>query len=109
MDRRDERLLRNEVVFRRVNERLQDVAEAFSVVSERAEFVCECSDPACIEQIEMGLDEYERIRARSARFFMVPGHEQTEIESVVRRTDRYVVVQKPPGEVADAAADPPGD
>lgn len=103
MDRHDERLLRNEVVFRRVNERLKQVGEAFSLVSDRAHFICECADSACTEQVEMTLDEYAFIRAHDARFFVIPGHEQREIESVLRETDRYVVVQKPPDEVEDAA------
>lgn len=109
MDRHLERLLRNEVVFRRVNERLKELGEAFSVVSESAQFICECSDPACTEHVEMTLDEYERVRTHSARFFMMPTHEKGEIETVVLETDRYVVVQKPPGELAEAVAtgDPP--
>lgn len=104
MDPHDERLMQNEDIFRRVNERLKDLGEAFSVVSERAQFICECADPTCTARVEMTLDEYEAVRAHAACFFMLRGHEHGEIERVVRETDRYVVVQKPRGELADAAA-----
>jgi hypothetical protein len=39
-------------------------------------------------------DEYERVRSQRDRFAVVPGHENSEIEHVVERDDRYVVVDK---------------
>ncbi len=104
MDPREERLLRNEIVFRRVNERLKDLGESFSIVTEEARFVCECADTSCTELVEMTLEEYEQVRAQPGRFFMPPGHVDPEIETVVDDNGRYVVAEKPPGEVTDAAA-----
>jgi hypothetical protein len=42
----------------------------------------------------MTLDEYERVRSQRDRFALVPGHENSAIERVVERDDRYVVVDK---------------
>jgi hypothetical protein len=103
MDPREDRLARNEEIFRRVNERLRELGEAFSIVSERATFVCECSDATCAEQIEMTLAEYEFARENPARFLMLPGHELPELETVIRKTEHYVIVEKPIEKVAEAS------
>jgi hypothetical protein len=42
----------------------------------------------------MSLDEYTKIRADGNTFAVKPGHEVSAVETVVRRTDRYVVVSK---------------
>lgn len=42
----------------------------------------------------MTLDEYVRVRSQRDRFALVPGHENSAIERVVERDDRYVVVDK---------------
>jgi hypothetical protein len=39
-------------------------------------------------------DEYQAIRSQSARYVLVPGHEVAELEDVVRREARYLVVDK---------------
>lgn len=103
MDERDERLVKNEALFRQVNERLREIGESFGLVAEHAEFVCECPDAACTARISMALEEYERIRGRPAHFFMVPGHQRPEIEEVVEEHEHYLVTVKPPGELHDAA------
>ena len=105
MDPREERLTRNEEIFRRVNERLRELGEAFSMVSERATFVCECADATCAEQVEMTLAEYEFTREDPARFLMLPGHQHPELETVVRETEQYVIVEKPIEKVAEASED----
>jgi hypothetical protein len=95
VDPHEERLLRNEEIFRRVNERLRGLGESFSMVSERASFVCECADANCAEQVELTLGEYAHVRADPATFLVLPGHERPEIERVVLVTDRYLIVEKP--------------
>ena len=42
----------------------------------------------------MTLVEYEGIRSDPAHFLVVPGHELLEIESIVRKGDRFLVVRK---------------
>ena len=102
------KLGRNEALFRQVNERLRDLGESFSVVAERADFVCECSDESCAEPVHLTLDDYERVRSESRWFLVVRGHERPEIERVVWEVDaRVVVVEKLPELATEAIADDP--
>jgi hypothetical protein len=87
------RIARTEALFRSVNERIAESAARFSADS--TEFVCECSDQACVERVEATLDEYEGVRAEPTHFLLRPGHEDTRMERVVeRRGTRHAVVQK---------------
>ncbi len=108
MDSRDQRLALNQTLFRQVNERVADVAH--SLVADEPvqyEFFCECSDAACVQRLELTLGEYESLRATPSRFAIAPGHEYPHIEQLIRRNDRYDVVEKleEAGEMA-AARDP---
>jgi hypothetical protein len=104
VNERQERIGRNEALFRDVNERLEQLNEAFSVVTDRAEFVCECGDAGCAQRIVMTLADYEGIRADSALFVIVPGHEAPDVEDVVDRRGGYDIVRKRPGSPAALAA-----
>ena len=81
-DRKD-RVARNEVRAREMNERL-----GF------ATFVCECGDATCARVVRMPRGIYESIRADSRRFFVLPGHELHDTEDVVVRRDDWLVVRK---------------
>lgn len=97
MGAREERLAKNEALFREVNERVAEVATSFieaETQSEPIEFACECGQADCTEPIAMTLVEYEAVRAEPTRFVVVPGHEQPEIETVVERHPTYLVVEK---------------
>jgi hypothetical protein len=87
-----QRLARNQVIFREVNERLRDLADG--VPDGTAEYICECSDTGCTAKIELKLFQYEAVRARPKCFFIVTGHERLEVERVVDQVDGYVVVEK---------------
>jgi hypothetical protein len=95
----EERAARNEVVFRRVNEEVVGLGQGTASV---LNLVCECSDAACIERIEVALDDYEAVRAHPRRFLVRPGHERDEIERVVDRREGYLVVEKT-GDAGDVA------
>jgi hypothetical protein len=97
VDKRGKRLGQNEVLFREVNERLREVGEGFSFVTEQAEFVCECGAASCVERLRMPLAEYEQVRADPKRFFVVKGHELAEYEKVVKERPDYLIVEKLPG------------
>jgi hypothetical protein len=103
VDERGKRIGQNEVVFREVNERLRELGEGFSLVSEVAEFVCECGDSGCAERIQLPLSEYERVRSDAKWFVVVPGHELPEYEKVVEKKDGYTIVEKLPGGPAGIA------
>jgi hypothetical protein len=103
MDERGKRVGRNEVLFREVNERLRELGEGFTLVSEEAEFVCECASSTCVERVQMPLPAYEEIRSDPKRFFVVKGHELPEYEKVVSEDEGYIVVEKLPGGPAGIA------
>jgi hypothetical protein len=99
---REERIGKNEILLREVNERIEEIgAEAFGLST--IGFVCECGDASCTQQVKLQLREYESVRKDARRFFTLPGHEAPEVESVVELHDRYQVVEKHdglPGELA---------
>ena len=105
MDQRQKRQARNEALVRRVNEKIEqlDHQAAGSADDDMTfEFHCECGradDPdgvSCEEYVELTLREYEEVRSQDDRFALVPGHETPELEDVVQRTDKFVIVDKKP-------------
>jgi hypothetical protein len=94
----EERVARNEALFREFNERVEGVAEAFDVRGEgdslRIEFVCECGNLDCLERIELTRAGYEQVRSDPRRFVVVPGHEDPEVARVVAQQEGYVVAEK---------------
>ena len=96
------------MLFREINERLKEMQETFDVLTERAEFVCECGDAECTQQVTMTLADYERLRGDARTFAVVPGHEAPDVETIVENRDRYLVVRKRSGEPSILAqlADP---
>ena len=103
MDERGKRIGENEVVFREVNERLRELGEGFSLVSEVAEFVCECADTGCAERLRMSLADYEHVRSDPKWFLILRGHEQPDYERVIEEKEDYAVVEKLPGGPAGVA------
>ena len=89
----DERLAKNESLFRAVNERLDEIGEA-APWSKTNDYLCECSDTACFANIELTKDEYEQARSRPTVFMLVPGHERLEIERVIEDNERFLLVEK---------------
>ena len=103
MDDRERRLAENEIFFRSINERIDDVAAHMGVDGHRYEFVCECADRGCTARIELTLADYDAVRRHPAHFVVTPGHEQLDIETVVDRRRQFFVVEKQ-GEAAELAA-----
>ena len=90
---REERFGRNEVLFREVNERVEKVQKSQGLAG-HFDFLCECGDESCIEQLSITLIEYEGVRSDPTQFVVLPGHELLEIESIVQEGDRFSVVRK---------------
>ena len=101
MGSREERVGKNEALFREVNERIREI----TTWDTGAEFLCECGDPDCTQPIVMTVEEYEAVRSRPTRFVIVPGHEVPDLERVVERTDRFAVVEKLPGKPTTIAVE----
>jgi len=94
MDAREERLARNETLFRSVNENIEDAAISGQLDDHVFEFLCECSNADCNLLLPMTVSEYETIRKNPTLFLVAPGHELPEIETVVLRRGAYQVVTK---------------
>lgn len=103
MDERGRRIGQNEVVFREVNERLRELGEGFSMVSDLADFVCECGNTSCTERIRMTLAAYEKVRSEATYFVVANGHEEPEYERIIAQEEGYSVVEKLPGGPAEIA------
>jgi hypothetical protein len=89
-----DRLERNQILFREVNERIRTLLDESTGPTE---FICECCSEDCIETLKLSLGEYERIRARPNIFFVAPGHEIPATERVVEETNAYKLVEKTNG------------
>jgi hypothetical protein len=117
MDSRLEQQARNEALVRAVNERLEHVDKAaqdgdHSTNDLQFEFLCECGggggDVVCDARVVMTLEEYEHVRLQDDRFAVVPGHENVALEEIVRRSDRFFVVDKKPAAEPFVRDDPRG-
>ena len=87
-----ERLVRSQLLLRDVNERIAEVAAGWA--DDPPEFLCECSNEACIETLALSREEYEIIRSSPNRFVVLPGHELLEVDRVVEARERFILVEK---------------
>jgi hypothetical protein len=101
---RVERIARNESAFRDLNENLEASVHRGRGDADFAGFVCECGHEDCEQTVRMRLADFEHVRSDSQLFFVVPGHEIDEAESVVEQHEGYSVVRKCE-EVADLVDD----
>jgi hypothetical protein len=92
-DAREERLAKNESLFRTLNENIVGLAGALGGETPY-EFVCECSTSGCFERLLLTLREYEAVRANGTHFLVKSGHEDIEVETVFTNRREYVVVEK---------------
>ncbi|HYZ78910.1 MAG TPA: hypothetical protein VE596_16220 [Gaiellaceae bacterium] len=94
----EERMARNEALFREFNEHVEDVAESLDIRGEgeslRIEFVCECGSLECTDRIELTRGQYEAVRADPRRFAVVRGHEDPAIARIVELHGKFAVVEK---------------
>jgi hypothetical protein len=95
---RGERLIRNQIFVREVNEHVHEAALVLGGVSDDRdhwfEMFCECSRKSCFGRILVTLHEYEALRAEPTTFAVAAGHESGSIEQVVARNGRFVTVRK---------------
>ncbi len=108
MDEYSRREAENELRFRTINEKVEELGEELFDDGSQAprvyDFVCECDDAYCTERVAMTIAEYEALRAHGTRFVVAPAakHVDEAIERVVDRSSRYWVVEKT-GEAAQIA------
>lgn len=88
MTERERRAAENESMWRALN-------EADPPEPGRVAFVfCECGHAGCSQQLSIHWRDYEWVRADSARFVLLPGHEDPQLERVVSGKEGFVVVEK---------------
>ena len=64
MDARERRMTQNEVLFREVNERVQEKAEDFGGV-DTFQYFCECANADCTFRLLLTPTQYEAVLARA--------------------------------------------
>ena len=74
------------------NERVVRRLEAHRWEGEAA-IVCECTDPSCVEHLDVTRAEWQRVHGHGAWFFVRPGHEEPSSERVVEADERFLVVE----------------
>lgn len=90
-DIRDRRAAENENLFRRVNERVEELSRGLSELP----LICECAAAGCAERLPaVPAVLYERVRRNPRWFFVRPGHERRDVESVVEDHRGFLVVEK---------------
>jgi hypothetical protein len=93
MDPRDERIAKNEAVFRAANRELEQATEEAGGDGV-LDVLCECGQEGCSGLIRLTVAEYDGVHSQDDRFVVVPGHENPKIETVVERREAYLVVDK---------------
>ncbi|HZU59658.1 MAG TPA: hypothetical protein VE983_01765 [Solirubrobacteraceae bacterium] len=92
-DETEQRIARNEGIFREINEGIRRgrwPGEEDSISG----FRCECASLGCTQMLPLTFREYERVRQHPRRFIVAPGHERLDVEAVVETQGNYLVVQK---------------
>lgn len=103
----ERRLIENEMIFRRANERAGDdldELDARHIEDDSPElirtddfllhFICECSDEDCNVRIPVRLSVYQKIHENRNAFIIKLKHQVKKIEKVVLTEDDYSVVEK---------------
>jgi hypothetical protein len=93
VDFRQQRVAKNEALFREVNERIKEVNVEVAA-AEPADFLCECGAEDCTQPVALTLTEYEGVRSDATHFAIVPGHEVPDVERVISQNERFAIVEK---------------
>jgi hypothetical protein len=107
---RQERIARNEAMFREANERAKAWEERHGLDREVELYFCECAKPDCLEKVSLREADYERVRSDPRRFVIVSGHELPDVETVIEPHEGWAIIEKAP-EVSRTVEglDPRGD
>lgn len=103
----ERRQIENEMIFRRVNEKVGDDIDSLNAMHIEDDnpdllwddgillnFKCECSDENCDKRIPIKLSEYKKIHENRDAFIIKLKHQVKEIEKVILSEDNYSVVEK---------------
>lgn len=96
MSPRENRIFRNEALFREVNAHIAELEDRLSSAGELMPLICECANTGCTTLIEVDLGTFQAVRENPLLFLVAPGHELDE-ETVVSRAAGYFIVEKAVG------------
>lgn len=101
VDFREERVVRNEVAAREINEAIEgrDTRPASTFIH----VLCECGVEDCARVLAISRPVYERVRNDPRQFVILPPHLISEIEDVVLESDGFLIVAKRRGTPEDLA------
>jgi predicted aconitase len=85
---RPERLIQTERFFRAIN------AEILRQDSGQTDYICECGNPLCTQSIAVDSAVLLRLHAEPNLFVVLPGHEIPDVETVVERSEDFLIVRK---------------
>jgi hypothetical protein len=89
----------NEKLFRDINDQLKRAVKRMVTPGEEdrvlMEFYCECADRGCQERINMTIQQFQAIENRHRLFVIKPGHAQPDIETVIDKHSKFLLVEKP--------------
>jgi hypothetical protein len=82
-------------MYRAVNLEVERASEELGRgPNDRLEILCECGQDDCETTLDVSRAEYDEAHQQRDRFIVTPGHEDEQIERVVKRTPEYLVVDK---------------
>lgn len=103
----EQRQIENEMIFRRVNEKVGDGLDSLDAMHIEdnnlhliwddtilLSFKCECSDENCDKRIPIKLSVYKKIHENRDAFIIKLKHQVKKIEKVILTEDNYSVVEK---------------
>jgi hypothetical protein len=90
------RAAKNQSLFRDVNERVNDINKAHDLWVTLSDWFCECPAHKCTTRIALTPQQYEAVRANPTHFMVAPSREHLvpDVERVIKRRERYWVVEK---------------
>jgi hypothetical protein len=94
-----ERVAENQDAFRQANEGIETAADEVARDLELLPFICECPDRGCTAIAQLKRHEYECVRAKGNRFFVVPGHEVLNVDGIPiarvgQKFERFSIMEK---------------
>lgn len=104
MPSREERVAKNEVVAREINEQI-DRAHEEAPADRTIRVLCECGRDECDRILAITPQEYERVRADPRRFAVAHTHVIPDVEVVLWETERFAVIGKRDGRAAEVAVE----
>jgi hypothetical protein len=98
---REERVARNEVAAREINEAIQETDTRPN--SSFIHVLCECGVEDCERVLAVMRPVYERVRSDPRQFVILPSHLIPEVEDAVQESDGLLIVVKRGGTPEDIA------